>query len=160
MNIYLIGVIISMIIYILVGTFAGRKVKNIDDYYVAGRNAPTILIVGSLVASFLSTGAFLGDTGEVYSGFFMPIVIVGVMQGTGYLFGSALFGRFVRRSDADVSWNYDYYCCNSIYAFRHSGHFHFNVLNHWIVVLCLRHYCMDFICCVYRVVRFFGSADY
>ena len=106
MNIYLIGVIISMIIYILVGTFAGRKVKNIDDYYVAGRNAPTILIVGSLVASFLSTGAFLGDTGEVYSGFFMPIVIVGVMQGTGYLFGSALFGRFVRRSEAHTLSEY------------------------------------------------------
>lgn len=100
MNIYLIGVIISMIVYILVGTIAGKKVKNVDDYYVAGRKAPTILIVGSLVASFLSTGAFLGDTGEVYSGFFIPIVIVGVMQGTGYLFGATLFGRFVRRSGA------------------------------------------------------------
>lgn len=100
MNIYLIGIIISMLVYLLVGTVAGRKVKNVDDYYVAGRRAPTILIVGSLVASFLSTGAFLGDTGEVYSGFFIPIVIVGVMQGTGYLFGSTLFGRYVRRSGA------------------------------------------------------------
>lgn len=100
MNIYLIGVIVSMIVYILVGMYAGKKVKNTDDYYVAGRRAPTALIVGSLVASFLSTGAFLGDTGEVYSGFFIPIVIVGVMQGTGYLFGSTLFGRFVRRSEA------------------------------------------------------------
>ncbi|MEE1042962.1 MAG: sodium:solute symporter family protein [Clostridia bacterium] len=100
MNIYLIGVIISMIVYLAVGMYAGKKVKNTDDYYVAGRRAPTLLIVGSLVASFLSTGAFLGDTGEVYSGFFIPIVIVGVMQGTGYLFGSTLFGRFVRRSEA------------------------------------------------------------
>lgn len=100
MNLYLIGILISMVIYLIVGTFAGRKVKNIDDYYVAGRRAPTILIVGSLVASFLSTGAFLGDTGEVYSGFFIPIVIVGIIQGTGYLFGSTLFGRYVRRSGA------------------------------------------------------------
>lgn len=98
MNVYLIGVLISLAIYIGVGVFAGRKVKNVNDYYVAGRNAPTILIVGSLVASFLSTGAFLGDTGEVYSGFFVPIVIVGVMQATGYLWGSSLFGRYVRRS--------------------------------------------------------------
>ncbi|MBQ7976252.1 MAG: sodium:solute symporter family protein [Clostridia bacterium] len=100
MNIYLIGVIISMVVYIVVGTVAGKKVKNVDDYYVAGRKAPTILIVGSLVASFLSTGAFLGDTGEVYNGFFIPIVIVGVMQGTGYLFGSTAFGRYIRRSEA------------------------------------------------------------
>lgn len=77
-----------------------RGYEVVYDYYVAGRRAPTILIVGSLVASFLSTGAFLGDTGEVYSGFFMPIVIVGVMQGTGYLFGATLFGRYVRRSGA------------------------------------------------------------
>ena len=100
MNVYLIGIIISMVVYLAVGVFAGRKVKNTNDYYVAGRRAPTILIVGSLVASFLSTGAFLGDTGEVYSGFFIPIVIVGVMQGTGYLFGSTLFGRYVRRSES------------------------------------------------------------
>ena len=100
MNIYLLGVIISMIVYIVVGIMAGNKVKDTNDYYVAGRKAPTILIVGSLVASFLSTGAFLGDTGEVYSGFFVPILIVGVMQGTGYLFGASMFGRYVRRSDA------------------------------------------------------------
>lgn len=100
MNIYLIGVIISMIVYLIVGVCAGKSVKDVNDYYVAGRNAPTILIVGSLLASFLSTGAFLGDTGEVYSGFFIPIVIIGVLQGTGYLFGSTLFGRYVRRSEA------------------------------------------------------------
>lgn len=98
MNVYLVGVIISLLVYILVGVVVGRKVKTVNDYYVAGRNAPTLLIVGSLVASFLSTGAFLGDTGEVYSGFFIPIVIVGVMQATGYLWGSCLFGRYVRRS--------------------------------------------------------------
>ena len=98
MNIYLIGVIISLIVYLFVGLYAGNKVKNVNDYYVAGRKAPTILIVGSLIASFLSTGAFLGDTGEVYAGFFIPIVIVGVMQATGYLWGASLFGRYVRRS--------------------------------------------------------------
>ena len=99
MNIYLVGVIVAIVAYIIIGIYAGKKVKNINDYYVAGRNAPTLLIVGSLVASFLSTGAFLGDTGEVYAGFFVPIVIIGVMQATGYLWGSCLFGRYVRRSE-------------------------------------------------------------
>ena len=89
MSIYVIGILVSMAIYVAVGVVAGRAVKNTDDYYVAGRRAPVILIVGSLVASFLSTGAFMGDTGEVYSGIFMPILIVGVLQSTGYLFGAA-----------------------------------------------------------------------
>lgn len=98
MNVYLIGVAAAIVVYIVIGVYAGRKVRTINDYYVAGRKAPTLLIVGSLVASFLSTGAFLGDTGEVYAGFFVPIVIVGVFQATGYLWGSCLFGRYVRRS--------------------------------------------------------------
>ena len=90
-NIYLIGVMAAIIVFILVGVFAGRRVKNTNDYYVAGRRAPVILIVGSLIASFLSTGAFLGDTGEVYGGFFMGIVIVGIMQSLGYVYGATLF---------------------------------------------------------------------
>ena len=102
MNIYIIGIIFSLVVFFLVGILAGRKVKNTNDYYVSGRNAPTLLIVGSLIASFLSTGAFLGDTGEVYDGFFMGIVIVGVLQATGYIYGAGLFGRYIRRSEANT----------------------------------------------------------
>ena len=102
MNIYIIGIIFSLAVFFLVGILAGRKVKNTNDYYVSGRNAPTLLIVGSLIASFLSTGAFLGDTGEVYDGFFMGIVVVGVLQATGYIYGAGLFGRYIRRSEANT----------------------------------------------------------
>ena len=102
MNVYTTGIIISLIAFFAVGIAAGRKVKSTNDYYVSGRNAPTVLIVGSLIASFLSTGAFLGDTGEVYSGFFMGIVIVGVIQATGYIYGAGLFGRYIRRSMAST----------------------------------------------------------
>ena len=102
MNIYLIGVLAALAVFFAVGLFAGKKVKDTNDYYVAGRNAPTMLIVGSLIASFLSTGAFLGDTGEVYSGFFMGIVVVGVLQATGYIYGAGLFGRYIRRSEVNT----------------------------------------------------------
>lgn len=100
MNTYFIGVICSFAVFLLIGVIAGRRVKNVNDYYVSGRQAPTALIVGSLIASFLSTGAFLGDTGEVYSGFFMGIVIVGVLQATGYIYGASFFGVYIRRSEA------------------------------------------------------------
>ncbi len=99
MNVYLLGVLVSLAVFFIVGMAAGRRVKDVNDYFVAGRNAPTVLIVGSLIASFLSTGAFLGDTGEVYSGFFMGIVIVGVLQATGYIYGAGLFGKYIRRSE-------------------------------------------------------------
>ena len=53
MNIFFIGVVVSILVYIVVGIWAGRSVKDVNDYYVSGRNAPTILIAGTLFASVL-----------------------------------------------------------------------------------------------------------
>ena len=97
-SIFITGIAVAMVLYITVGVIVGRKVKDINDYYVAGRNAPVLLIVGSLVASFLSTGAFLGDTGEAASGGFIAICIVGLIQACGYIYGANFFGRYIRRS--------------------------------------------------------------
>ena len=100
MNIYLIGMCITMVLYIIVGALISRTVKNANDFYVAGRNAPAYLITGSLVASFIGVGLFMGDVGEAYSGFFGPLMIaVGVLS-VGYIFGSVFFGRYLRRSQA------------------------------------------------------------
>ncbi|MDR5903444.1 sodium:solute symporter family protein [Halomonas icarae] len=100
MNIYFWGLLASLAIYLLVGNYAGRKVKGLDDYFVAGRRAPTLLIVGTLVASFLSTNAFLAETGFAYDGYaFLMLALVGVNT-SGYVIGAVFFGRFVRRSRA------------------------------------------------------------
>jgi sodium/pantothenate symporter len=63
MNIFFIGVVVSILVYIVVGIWAGRSVKDVNDYYVSGRNAPTILIAGTLFASMLSVNGFMGDQG-------------------------------------------------------------------------------------------------
>lgn len=100
MNIFLIGMLITMALYLIVGAVISRGVKNANDFYVAGRNAPAFLITGSLVASFIGVGLFMGDVGEAYSGFFSPIMVaVGVLS-VGYILGSVLFGRYLRRSKA------------------------------------------------------------
>ena len=100
MNIYLIGMIITMILYVVVGAIISRSVKNANDFYVAGRNAPASLITGSLVASFIGVGLFMGDVGESYSGFFGPIMVAVGTLSVGYIFGSVFFGRYLRRSKA------------------------------------------------------------
>lgn len=100
MNIYFWGLLVSLAVYLLIGNYAGRKVKGLDDYFVAGRRAPTLLIVGTLVASFLSTNAFLAETGFAYDGYaFLMLALVGVNT-SGYVIGAVCFGRFVRRSRA------------------------------------------------------------
>ena len=68
MDIYTWAILLSVLVYIAVGNYAGRRVKHLDDYFVAGRRAPTLLIIGTLIASMLSTNAFLGETGFVYDG--------------------------------------------------------------------------------------------
>lgn len=97
-NVYFIGMCISFVIYLLIGFLVSRKVKNANDFYVAGRNAPIFLIVGSMIASYVSTGMFMGDAGEYYSGIFSPMTILATMQVAGYIIGAVFFGRYLRRS--------------------------------------------------------------
>jgi len=101
-NIYLAGMLVTMAAYIVIGAFISRKVKTANDFYVAGRNTPAYLITGSLVASFIGVGLFMGDVGEAYSGFFAPIIVAVGILSVGYIAGSVFFGRFLRRSNADT----------------------------------------------------------
>ncbi len=100
MNAYFIGMVISMILYVVLGLVISRGVKNANDFFVAGRQAPTLLIVGSLVASYCSTGLFMGDVGEAYGGLFSPFMMTVMMLVGGYVLGSVFFGKYLRRSEA------------------------------------------------------------
>ena len=106
MNIFLIGVIVSILIYLLVGLYAGRSVKNVDDYYVSGRNQPTLLIAGTLFASMLSVSGFTGDQGFCYGGNITTLVLLNSMCAMGYIFGPLFFGRFLRRSQCSTMPEY------------------------------------------------------
>lgn len=100
MSIYTIGVIISIIAYIIIGNYAGKSVKDVDDYYVSGRNAPTILITGTLFASMLSTNGFMGDTAWTYTGHITAMIMINALCAAGYIFGPLFFGRYIRRAEA------------------------------------------------------------
>jgi Na+/proline symporter len=100
MDIYTTSILISIVIYALVGNYAGRKVKHLEDYFVAGRQAPTLLIVGTLVASVLSTNAFLGETGFSYATQGGAYILWPSIWVTGYVWGALYFGRYLRRSRA------------------------------------------------------------
>ena len=100
MNVYAFGLLVSILVYLAVGNYAGRKVKHLEDYFVAGRQAPTLLIVGTLVASLMSTNAFMGEAGLAYSGFAFTTVMLTAINAIGYVAGALYFGRYLRRSRA------------------------------------------------------------
>ncbi len=95
LNWFTIGIIASLVLYTIVGNYAGRFVDDVEDYYVAGRNAPTLLIVGTLVASFLSTVSFLGEVGFSYNGYPIVLLILVAINISGYVLGAYFFGRYI-----------------------------------------------------------------
>lgn len=99
MNIYFTGMCISMVIYLIIGFTVSRKIKDANDFYVAGRNAPVLLIAGSMIASYTSTGMFMGDAAQCYDGAFSSIILFAGMQSAGYIIGAVFFGRYLRRSN-------------------------------------------------------------
>ena len=106
MNIYTVTIGISILIYVAIGNYAGRGVKRLDDYYVAGRQAPTLIIVGTLVASLMSSTIFLGEAGFAYAGQAGPYVLWPQITCVGYVVGAILFGRYLRRSRATTVAEY------------------------------------------------------
>jgi sodium/pantothenate symporter len=97
---FTIAILVSIAVYLVIGNYAGRGVKQLDDYFVAGRRAPTLLIVGTLVASVMSSTVFLGEAGFTYDGQMGPFLQFPQMATTGYVIGALLFGRYLRRSRA------------------------------------------------------------
>lgn len=106
LNIYFVGVIVSILVYLLVGLVAGRSVKDVNDYYVSGRSAPTILIAGTLFASMLSVNGFMGDQAFCYTGNITSLVLLNSMCACGYVFGPLVFGRYLRRSQCTTMPEY------------------------------------------------------
>lgn len=100
MNIYFIGMCIAMLFFLGISWLISKKVKNAEDFYVAGRKAPLILIAGSMIASYTSTGMFMGDAAEAYEGALSAMLMFAGMQSAGYILGAVLFGRYLRRSGA------------------------------------------------------------
>ena len=100
MTIYTITIAVSVLLFIAIGGWAGSRVRNIDDYFVAGRRSPTLLIVGTLVASVFSTSIFLGEAGFTYAGQLGPYLLLPGVAVTGYVYGALFFGTYLRRSRA------------------------------------------------------------
>ena len=100
MNSFQIAILVSLAGYLAIGWYAGRRVKDLEDFFVAGRNAPTVLILGTLVASFMSTNAFMGEAGMSYQGHAPLIIMMTCFNCLGYVLGAVFFGRYLRRSRA------------------------------------------------------------
>ncbi|MEO0397830.1 MAG: sodium:solute symporter family protein [Pseudomonadota bacterium] len=106
MDTFTLTIAVSLVVFVAIGNYAGRNVKKIDDYFVAGRRTPTFFIFGTLVASVFSATVFLGEAGFTYDGQMGPYLLLPGITATGYVYGALLFGRYLRRSEAPTVADY------------------------------------------------------
>jgi sodium/pantothenate symporter len=57
----------ALVLYVAVGLYVASKVRNSDDFFVMSEGASTLLIVGTLAATYLSAVTLLGVAGLAYS---------------------------------------------------------------------------------------------
>ena len=106
MDLFTVTIGVSILIYVVIGSYAGRSVRKLDDYFVAGRRAPTLLILGTLVASVMSTSIFMGEAAFTYDGQFGAYLLFPGIAVTGYMLGALFFGVYLRRSRAHTVAEY------------------------------------------------------
>ena len=84
-------IILSYLLAVLaIGLWAGRNVKNLADYSVAGRSFPAIIVFATLSASFIGGGFTLGNAEKVFT-----IGIVNIIALWGFSLKEILVAKFI-----------------------------------------------------------------
>ena len=98
----IIGIIITFAIMGGVGVYAGRKIKNSEDFVVAGRKASPVMIAGTIVGSCVGAGGTVGTAQTAFS-----LGLVGWWQtlglGLGVLLLSLIFSQAVYKTHVETA---------------------------------------------------------
>ena len=98
----------------LIGAVAGRSIKGVADYFVAGARMPWFFLTGTFIASNVSAGLFLGATNMTAKhGYAMWCAYVATS--IGFLLSIAVVGVLVRR----LASRYEVYDFADILATRY-----------------------------------------
>ena len=99
----LVGIAIIYLAMILgVGYYGYKKTKSADDYMVAGRNTPPIVLALSYGATFISTSAIVGFGGMAaqYGMSLMWLTVLCIVVGV--IIAFIFFGKRVRRKGKEL----------------------------------------------------------
>jgi len=65
-TLYVVGIASYIIIMLIIGYYAARKIKSAEDFIVAGRRMPLWLVTATLFATWFGGGTVLGGAGTAY----------------------------------------------------------------------------------------------
>jgi SSS family solute:Na+ symporter len=64
---FIFGISFYLLLMVVIGYLASRRIRTIEDYLVAGRRMPLFLAVPTIVATWFGAGSCMGVSGTVYS---------------------------------------------------------------------------------------------
>ncbi len=88
----LLIIVLYLMLMLVIGLFFKKKVKEASDYYLAGRNLGTFVILATVCASIIGGGAMIGRGGVTCSR-----GMVAVLLGLPYLLGMYIFSSISGR---------------------------------------------------------------
>ena len=59
-TVQLVSIVITLVLTILPGIYAGRKIKSADDYALGGRSAGIGMVAGSIIGTIVGGAATIG----------------------------------------------------------------------------------------------------
>lgn len=94
-SVYFYGVISYLMVLVGVAVYLSKRVHSQADFAVAGRNLPSFVVFGTLVATWMGSGSLFGHSEKAYSaGLVITLMLLADVFGFGLLY--MLAGR-VRR---------------------------------------------------------------
>lgn len=93
----LIGASIYVIVLIVIGFFASRKVKSGSDFIVAGRKLPLVLVTFTIFASWFGPGTCIGAAGKAFEKGFLGVISTPFGSAICLIVAGFFFIRFLRR---------------------------------------------------------------
>ena len=79
---------IYLIVMILIGVASSKKIKNSNDYYLAGRSFGPLVLMATVCATIIGGSGLMGRAGVAYSSGFKAI-----LTAVPYLLGMLIFFR-------------------------------------------------------------------
>lgn len=92
---------IYLVVMVVVGVITSKKIKNSDDYYLAGRSFGPIVLMATVCATIIGGSGLMGRAGVAYSSGFKAI-----MTAIPYLLGMFIFSGIAGKiSDIGMKYN-------------------------------------------------------
>ncbi len=94
---FLLSLLLYFLILILACLFFIRKIKNLEDFFLASRRLPLVLVYSSLVASWFGATSILVSTDEAYYEGVSAVWVIGIPAILTVLVFGFLLARPIRR---------------------------------------------------------------